>query len=165
LRTPEGQTYGPVDRPTLDQWMSEGRISPTCQIREGTAAWMPAGQVYANLGSPPLTYGDNPFRADPSENPYASTALAGTARSFREPHRGILILVLGILGFVIGCPLFGIFAWVMGNNDLQKMRAGLMDPEGKGLTQAGKILGIVHLCLWGLMIVFFMILVVAGRGF
>ena len=59
-----------------------------------------------------------------------------------RPHRGALILVFGILGLVI-CMIFGIVAWVMGNGDLEAMRAGQMDPAGEGLTKAGKICGMI----------------------
>jgi len=61
-----------------------------------------------------------------------------------QPHRGVMILVLGILGIVC-CFICGIVAWVMGNNDLRDMDAGIMDPSGRGLTQAGKICGIVSI--------------------
>ena len=63
-----------------------------------------------------------------------------------QPHRGVLILVFGILSWVI-CVVFGIVAWVMGNSDLQAMREGRMDPSGEGLTQAGKIVGMIHVIL------------------
>jgi hypothetical protein len=73
-----------------------------------------------------------------------------------EPHRGTLILVLGIssivssatlgwlmgVGGLIGLPL-GIATWVMGRRDLIKMRDGAMDDEGKELTKAGWICGII----------------------
>jgi hypothetical protein len=59
-----------------------------------------------------------------------------------QNHRGVLILVFGIIGLVVCFP-FGIVAWVMGNTDLKAMDAGEMDPEGRGLTQAGKIIGII----------------------
>jgi hypothetical protein len=60
-----------------------------------------------------------------------------------EPHRGSTILVLGILSLVF-CGIFtGIPAWVMGNGDLEKIKAGNMDPAGKGPTNAGMICGIV----------------------
>ena len=58
------------------------------------------------------------------------------------PHRGTLILILGILSIVI-CGFFGPAAWVMGNNDLNEIRAGRMDPEGEGTTRAGQICGII----------------------
>ena len=59
-----------------------------------------------------------------------------------KPHRGTLILVLGILGLVVCAPL-AIAAWVMGSGDLKQMDAGTMDPSGRGTTQAGKICGII----------------------
>lgn len=59
-----------------------------------------------------------------------------------EPHRASTILVLGILSLVLCTPL-GVFAWIMGNNDMQRIRGGYMDPEGEGMTQAGRICGIV----------------------
>jgi hypothetical protein len=63
-----------------------------------------------------------------------------------RPHRGGMILAFGILSWVL-CFIFGIVAWVMGNNDLAEMRAGRMDPSGEGLTQAGRIVGMVHIIL------------------
>lgn len=46
-----------------------------------------------------------------------------------RPHRGTVILVLGIVGIVC-CFICGIIAWVMGNGDLREMAAGRMDPSG-----------------------------------
>ena len=59
-----------------------------------------------------------------------------------RPHRGAVILAFGILGPVV-CQLFGVAAWVMADNDLQEMRRGYMDPTGRDLTNAGRILGMV----------------------
>jgi hypothetical protein len=74
-----------------------------------------------------------------------------------RPHRGGVILALGILGLVT-CFICGIFAWIMGKNDLKEMEAGTMDMSGRGLTQAGRICGMVGvilpiavICLWLLM--------------
>lgn len=55
---------------------------------------------------------------------------------------GILILIFGIVGLITCLPL-GIAAWLMGNNELQKMRAGLISRDEEGITQAGRILGII----------------------
>ena len=68
------------------------------------------------------------------------------SESYMRPHRGAIVLVLGILGIVV-CFITGIIAWVMGNNDLSAMRAGTMDPTGEGLTQAGRICGIISVAL------------------
>ena len=74
------------------------------------------------------------------------------------PHRGTLILTFGILGIACCFPL-GIAAWIMGNNDMQQIEAGMMDPTGKGTTNAGKICGIIGTILgifcWGLRLLSF----------
>ena len=82
-----------------------------------------------------------------------------------RPHRGVLILVFGIVG-VLCCVIFGILAWVLGNADLREMDAGRMDPSGRGLTQAGKICGIISVILWvvSLVVSLFWIIVGAGRS-
>lgn len=54
--------------------------------------------------------------------------------------------MFGILGLVLCFP-FGIAAWVMANGDLRQMDAGRMDPEGRSMTYAGKVLGIIAVCL------------------
>ncbi len=68
-------------------------------------------------------------------------------QTHQQPHRGTLILVLGILGLVC-CFICGIIAWVMGSGDLKEMDAGTMDASGRGLTQAGKICGMIGVILW-----------------
>jgi len=83
----------------------------------------------------------------------------GALRRDVTPHRGPLLLVLGILSIVfvpmaMCCGVIGIAfalagvglgtsAWVMGHRDLRKMRQNQLDPRGKGLTTAGWICGIV----------------------
>lgn len=84
----------------------------------------------------------------------------GTVQMSLRPHRGGVVLALGILGLVV-CFICGIVAWVMGNNDLRDMDSGIMDTSGRSLTQAGRICGmisviipVVVICLWLLMAFF-----------
>jgi len=72
------------------------------------------------------------------------------------PHRGVLILVFGVLGLVV-CQLLSPFAWIMGKADMDAIDQGRMDPEGRGLTQAGMICGIV-----GTIILILSLVAVAG---
>jgi hypothetical protein len=74
----------------------------------------------------------------------------GGLRRDCEPHRGSLILALGVIGLVasflyifaiVGLPL-SIAAWSMAETDLKKMLNRDMDPEGRPNTQAGKVCGI-----------------------
>jgi len=81
-----------------------------------------------------------------------------------RPHRATLILVLGILSF-LGCGIFtAIPAWIMGNADLKDMDAGVMDPSGRGMTSAGKVLGMIAciLTIVGFAIVIAMLLLGFG---
>jgi len=77
---------------------------------------------------------------------------------YERPHRGGMILAFGIISLVFfQCMagfVFGILAWVMGNSDLKGMTDGEVDPEGKQLTQVGRILGIVGLALSALYTLF-----------
>jgi hypothetical protein len=57
------------------------------------------------------------------------------------PHHGVIILVLGILGWC--CGLLGLVAFIMGIIDIGKMNKGQMDSSGKGMTMAGLIIGIL----------------------
>jgi len=62
--------------------------------------------------------------------------------------------------FAITAP----FAWIMGRADLREMDAGAMDPEGRGLTQAGMIIGMIVSILFLLSIAMFIVLAMLGVG-
>jgi hypothetical protein len=82
---------------------------------------------------------------EPGEDDYEPRPVRSRRRRrFYVEHRGALVLTLGILSLVM-CPLqiLGPIAWTMGNNDLAAMRSGRMDPSGEGITQAGRICGII----------------------
>ena len=76
-----------------------------------------------------------------------------------RPHRGVVILVFGILGLVL-CQLFGIAAWVMGNQDLREMDAGWMDSSGRDMTNAGRICGMIATALLIIPAIFFGLMLV-----
>lgn len=80
-----------------------------------------------------------------------------------EQHRGTLVLVLGILSLVL-CQILGPVAWIMGNGDLAKMAAGQMDPEGEGVTKAGKICGMIATILLIIGVVVGVLMMVLGFG-
>ena len=181
MRTPEGQTYGPVGWPQLQAWAGEGRLAADCFVAESPAGpWRGAADLFPSLTplkpapvavSPPTTHnwlspdavGDEtaPFAA--AYSPFAPGAAAGR---YITPHRGGLILVLGLLGFMINCPIFCFMAWVMGSSDLREMRAGRMDPSGEQLTQVGRILGMILSIIWIIAFVIFgfVLLIAAVNG-
>ncbi len=98
-----------------------------------------------------------------TQGPAVSVEVQQTTGQSLTPHRGTVILVLGILGIAC-CFICGIIAWVMGNNDLKQMAAGTMDPSGEGLTKAGKICGMVGVILAIVGIVLQLIFMLLGFG-
>jgi len=112
----------------------------------------------------PLTIPDAPAAEfPPPERVFVSDAPQVTAVSPVQlaRHRGELLLVFGLLGWFV-CSIFAIVAWVMANQDLAAMDAGQMDPSGRGLTQAGKIISMIHLGLIALVFIGFLLFIVFG---
>ncbi len=78
------------------------------------------------------------------------------------PHRGVMILVFGIVGLVF-CGIFAILAWIFGNADIAEMNAGRMDATGRGMTDAGRILGMIACIIWIVgVLIGFLVMVVGG---
>jgi hypothetical protein len=64
------------------------------------------------------------------------------------PHRGTLVLILGILSLVT-CPMiFGPLAWLLGHLDVKAMREGRMDSAGLTHTNTGRICGMLGTLLF-----------------
>lgn len=109
----------------------------------------PGAESYRVANPPPAESYPAQSSAEDYEDDYEPRPVrSGRRRRFQMEHRGALVLTLGILSLVM-CPLqvLGPVAWVMGNNDLAAMRAGRMDRSGEGITQAGRICGIIGTAL------------------
>ena len=79
-----------------------------------------------------------------------------TAPLYTYTSRGTTILTLGILSLVI-CQILGPIAWAMGNEERRRIALGQTPPDGDGVTNAGRICGIIGTALLGLGIVAFVI--------
>jgi hypothetical protein len=163
MKTPEGQIYGPVNRTSLEQWVREGRVTDDCQLRRGEhGAWTGAAKIFTQLAAPqysPTQVGGGTYASGYGAGHAHVQTGHSTGGRYLRPHRGGLIITFAILGWAF-CPIFSIMAWSMGTTDMNQMRAGIMDNSGMGITQAGQILGMIHVCLTllGLGFVFLMIL-------
>lgn len=97
---------------------------------------------------------------------YSAPPMTPGGSGYVRPHRGTAVLVLGILSLVLGCIgiVPGIIAIAMDGSDLREMDAGRMDPTGRGMTQAGRICGMVGvgLPLLGVLIALFWVFVMGG---
>jgi hypothetical protein len=122
---------------------------PTCGTR--FAAVPPSSAPTESYPESPLPRREPPPEPQPAfaedeDDPYYDQGRPSRRRRLDlDPHRGGLILTLGILSLVLPCGglVLGIIAWVLGHNDLAAMRAGTMDPGGRENTNAGRILGMV----------------------
>lgn len=66
--------------------------------------------------------------------------------------RATTALVLGIVSIVC-CSLCGPFAWYIGKQEMDAIRAGTVAATNEGMAKAGMILGIVGTILLGLGVV------------
>jgi len=98
---------------------------------------------------------------DQTQVPVAPAGPQYSTQQMLRPHRGGIILALGILG-ILCCFICGIIAWVMGSNDLREMAAGRMDPSGQGITNAGKICGMISVIIQIVGFVFYLLLMSLG---
>ncbi|MFO0904446.1 MAG: GYF domain-containing protein [Pirellulales bacterium] len=169
VRADQGQVYGPISRGELESWVQQGRIAGTFQIaQEGAEQWRPASEQFPQLAQAWSSGTGNPWSAPPggsaagggvypadarpyqanspyeAASPYLAPQYGGV--SYARPHRGAMVLVLAILGWVF-CVLLGGIAFFMGWSDVREMRAGRMDPSGMTMTQAGMYIGLANLVI------------------
>jgi hypothetical protein len=53
MKGEDGETFGPVDRPTLNTWHDEGRMTADSQLlKHGTEQWQWASDLYPDLEEP-----------------------------------------------------------------------------------------------------------------
>ncbi|MEC8989294.1 MAG: GYF domain-containing protein [Verrucomicrobiota bacterium] len=134
FKTSDDNEFGPADEGQIRAWLEQGRMNQDSLVRTvDSEEWRPLYD-YPELMAL-LAPSSSATPQSPTPPPQADV-------KHYEPHRGVLILTFGILG-VACCFPFGIAAWVMGNNDMKQIKAGTMDPTGKGTTNAGKICGII----------------------
>ncbi len=95
---------------------------------------------------PPTAF-DSAFAPRAGSAPIRFAPAAYQVEEPKAPHRGLLILILGIVSIGM-CALTGPAAWYLANQDLPKIRYGNMDPEGYSMTIAGKVCGILVAFSW-----------------
>jgi len=110
--------------------------------------------------SPPLPPAPSPWRprlAHEHDEDCPDILRRRGPRRDAEPDRGATVLSLGVISLaclMITCypvgVILGLIAWLMGRADLNKMNRGAMDDNGRGMTQAGWICGILGTLLNGL---------------
>jgi hypothetical protein len=153
-KPPQKARPTPAPPPPKDERPRRPKAPPPPAAVEEENPFAP-GNGGGTEGGPPAAEEENPFAAGGplagalGGGPAAPAVEAGEAK----PHRGNMILGLGIAGLVFSLCCFpagyalGGCATVMGGRDLRLMARRRMDRAGKGPTRTGQILGIVALVL------------------
>lgn len=129
-----GERIGPLSLQELKDRLDRGEVARDQLVWSSSLPeWTPVWQVEA------LSAGSQP--PPPTDDQVARSAKALKHTGLR-PHRGGSVLAWGIIGLLMCFPV-GYVAWSMGSRDLKLMRAGVMDPSGELLTQAGRACGMV----------------------
>lgn len=129
-----------------------GMTCPTCGERFQVPANLPARSVECPECNEPVALPDDGIQAKPKRPaaaPVPPPAPPAPPEPVKvQPHRGGLILGMGILGVFF--PLFAIAAVRMCADDEAMMEAGKMDKADGGLTSLGGTLGWLVVIAWGI---------------
>ena len=80
---------------------------------------------------------------------------------YPEASQATTALVLSILGLVL-CWVLPPVAWVLANNELKGIADGRRDPNGQGMANAAKIMGIIGTVLLILGVGFFLLVFISS---
>ncbi|GAA4442306.1 hypothetical protein GCM10023155_49210 [Bremerella cremea] len=143
VRIPEGQIFGPVPLPQLDQWVTEGRIDQNCELRPATSnSWEKSTDHYPILGLPEQVGAGKPFHKALTQDAVSAYLL---------PNRAIPTLFLALIGLIGVCPIFSIAAWSMAHADLEEIANERMQSQGLPMLRWAHLLGIIGSVGYGLL--------------
>ena len=151
FKAENGEEYGPISANDIRNWQRQGRMNSESLVRyEDSENWQPLSsfsELSSNKTSQQLLSEAGITLDSNNESPatQATKSQQQNDQNF-QPHRGTMILIFGIIG-VACCFPFGIAAWVMGHADIKLIDSGEMDPTGRGMTNGGKICGIISVIL------------------
>lgn len=116
--------------------------------------------VFGQPGYGQPNYGQPGYGQVPGYNPagYPYTPVTQTNTS------AVISLVLGIGAFVLVCGLVSIPAVIFGNKAIKEIDQSQGTQSGKGMAQAGQILGWIGIAISVIGIIGFVILVAASAG-
>ncbi len=146
VRVPSGDEFGPADALTIQDWIQQNRLDDRCHIRQqDQESWIgiPAWQLLQKREAA----SKNVF----SNSPHSVSAPAASNRSSVAPTsgRGVVVLVLGILSWVLCFSLIGgilcaIFAIPLGFSELKRINRGESPSNEKWMVLTGLGLSVAN---------------------
>ena len=166
LKNAADQQYGPVPKSQIVEWINEGRIDDTFQVRQAEGTWQQTSQLFREL---PRRETRDRTRKRTEDRPgtdvdNATDNTLTAADDYLQPHHGEVVLALSVLGlFCCGCGLpLSLIATVWGALQLGKIRDGTVDPSGRGMLRAGSLLGMVPCVIIGLYLAYLLLRMIVG---
>jgi len=139
VRVPSGEEYGPADAVTILDWIQQNRLDDRCHIRQqDQEAWIgiPAWRLLQKREAA----AKNVF----ANSPRSLSAPSASNRSSAAPAsgRGVVVLILGILSWVLCFSLIGgilcaIFAIPLGFSELKRINQGESPSNEKWMVLTG----------------------------
>ncbi|MFY7875871.1 MAG: hypothetical protein ACOVQM_10530 [Pirellula sp.] len=146
VRVPSGDEFGPADAVTIQDWIQQNRLDDRCHIRQqDQESWIgiPAWQLLQKREAA----SKNVF----SNSPNSLSAPAASNRSSVAPTsgRGVVVLILGILSWVLCFSLIGgilcaIFAIPLGFSELKRINQGESPSSKKWMVLTGLGLSVAN---------------------
>lgn len=171
----DGQRYGPASEEEMKSWVAQGRVKPTDYVwAEGMPSWVTAGSAFGIAAGAPSNAGEGQLTPVASDASLAQTEYLSPTERINAPG-AISSMVCGIVGTVvsfmccggIGTLIFTVAGLTMGIVALvlaKKAKAlQASDPAlygGQGQATAGRILGIIAICLTALKLVIVIVAVI-----
>jgi ribosomal protein S27E len=139
VKSDEGETFGPIPKSELDQWVAENRVTAEFQLlKAGADQWQWAGDVYPQLaqaGPPAAESGAIAIATDssPTARLKGGTSTTKVGRGKRSPPTGV-VTAIAVVNFILGGLqlLGGIIVFAMGGLIAAALQsgppAGTVDP-------------------------------------
>ncbi len=168
VRIPSGQSFGPADYPTIQEWAAQGRINETCDIcPEGTDVWIDYSawkrQQAARM---------QPSRpVQDARNIYGEKFGGGAGQVESVPIQpaglGIWILSLSMVSWVLCITFFGslicsFITILLAIRELRRIGEGLSPQREYGMVIVGLVLASLCFLLSALFVGLFVIGLIIG---
>lgn len=92
---------------------------------------------------------------------YSGGGVYGIPPAAQTNTNAIISLVCAVAGFALACGIAAIPAIIYGNKAIAEIESSGGTQEGRGMAQAGRIIGWITVALWAIAIVLLVIILIA----
>lgn len=147
LKTPDEKIYGPVTRKTLEEWTDQGRVSPSCFIKQQDGIqWQRAEAVMPQVTELKSINHRTPSSiSTPPPPPPRIGAERIIGRRETRPNRGFWILICALVGFFSLNQVLSLIAIVWGLIELKAISEGSVEKKQMAMIVWAIILGAIEI--------------------